>query len=288
MRLGVVFAGDGVHAAANLGVLEDLYARGMEPYAVCGIHAGAWPAALFGAGHDMENMKKALHQAARMGKRLADGPLTFPWKRGGASILRSGRIEHLLRAQTGDLMLALCPRRALFLCRAAVSGRRVIFSSQLYLQDAGALLSMQAGAGFAARAAMALPPFLPPKSWMGNALVPDGDTAFACGQLLAMGAQRVLVVLPVPSPRRAPDALDLAGQHAMHAAAGALPPDACMLRVTMPDTVGALSFDGMLLCGQAGREAAQAQLDALFERMGMAQCRVLPFRRPPAAQGLGG
>ena len=162
MRLGVVFAGDGVHAAANLGVLEDLYARGMEPYAVCGIHAGAWPAALFGAGHDMENMKKALHQAARMGKRLADGPLTFPWKRGGASILRSGRIEHLLRAQTGDRMLALCPRRALFLCRAAVSGRRVIFSSQLYLQDAGALLSMQAGAGFAARAAMALPPFLPP------------------------------------------------------------------------------------------------------------------------------
>ena len=43
--------------------------------------------------------------------------------------------------------------------------------------------------------------------------------------------------------------------------------------------VGALSLGRLLPCVQAGEEAAAAELDRALEALGMAHCRVLPFRR---------
>jgi len=47
MRLGVVLTGTGAHAAACAGLLRALEERGIEPYCVCGMGGGAWPAALW-------------------------------------------------------------------------------------------------------------------------------------------------------------------------------------------------------------------------------------------------
>lgn len=140
------------------------------------------------------------------------------------------------------------------------------------------MLSMQADAAFAARAAAALPPFLSPMVWMGSCLLPEADMAFACRQLFLLGAQRVLAVVPVPSLRTPPDALDLTGFALNMSAQPIRERNAAVLYVPMPDGAGALSFDKMPACIKAGREAADRELDRLFEEMGMAFCRVLPFR----------
>ena len=290
LRLGIVMAGVGVHAAAHIGLLAELACRGMEPYAVCGMQAGAWPAALYCAGLDMEQMHKALLQTAAMGRRLADAPLFAGRRRDahGGYILRGRRLEHLLRAQTGDRLLALCPRRGIFLCRGARTGRPVVFTSQLYRQDNGIMLSMQAGVGFAARAAMTMPPFLPPVEWMGSMMLPQTDLSFACRQLQEMGAQRVLVALPVPSHRKTPDALELAGLQTGCMWEQALPAGTGVLRSAMPDTAGAMQLDRIPDCERAGQEAARDGLDRVLEGMGMAFCRVLPFRRPDAGRSITG
>jgi len=52
-----------------------------------------------------------------------------------------------------------------------------------------------------------------------------------------------------------------------------------ILRIAMPDTAGALSLSRLEDCAQAGEIAAEQELDALMDRMGMARCRVLAFRR---------
>ena len=281
MRLGVVLTGAGAYAACGVGVLEELERRSLLPYAVCGLQSGAWPAALYCAGHDRVRMWDALLQAQRMGGRLlAPAPMLRAALRSRVPALLSGRrLEHLLRVQAGERILALCPRRGAFLCRTAKGGRRVIFATQAEAQEPGAVLVLQASLAFAARAAMAMPPFLAPVTWMGSPLVPDADVAAACGVLQAMGAQRVLVVEPQSSPQRDMDALELTAAATGMASVREPIENAAVLRVVMPAQAGALSMGKLALCAEAGRRTAEAQMDALLAQLGMAPCRVLPFKR---------
>lgn len=277
MHLGIVMMGAGAHAAANVGVLRELERRGIAPFAVCGILAGAWPAALFAAGLSLGSMEKALHQAAKVGSRMI-APVWYERVRAG-SMPDGVRLNRLLSVQTGQRALSLCPGAAVFPCRMMRTGQRVVFSSRGYMQDSDAMLAMQASAGFAARAAMGFAPFLAPVEHMGSPLIGDMDLAFACRQLMLLGAHRVLVIEPVPSVRRRADALDLAAGMLRITAGRPHEPEIAFLRIEMPDTAGALSFSQLEECARAGEIAAACAMDDLLDRMGMAQCRVLAFRR---------
>ena len=70
MRLGVVLTGIGACAAASAGALTWLLDAGVAPYAVCGMQAAAWPAALYLVGYDADRLRGAAVQAARAGRRL--------------------------------------------------------------------------------------------------------------------------------------------------------------------------------------------------------------------------
>ena len=268
--------GAGAHAAACVGVLRELDRRGITPFAVCGMFSGAWPAALVAAGMSLQSMEKALHQAAKAGSRMI-APVWYERFKAGR-IPCGVRLNHLLSAQTGQRALSLCPGAAVFPCRMARTGQRVVFSSRAYMQDTGVMLAMQASAGFAARAAMGFAPFLSPVEYMGSPLLGDMDIAFACRQLMLLGAQRVLVIEPVPSPRRSADALDLAAGALRLAAERPCEQETGVLRITMPDTAGALSLCRLEECARAGEDAAAWALDGLLDRMGMSRCRVLAFK----------
>lgn len=127
MRLGVVMTGTGAHAAACVGVMKELELRGIAPYAVCGMGMGAWPAALFAAGLDAQDMEKALHQAAGMGRKMI-APTAYE-RLGRRTMPAGARLNHLLGVQTGQRVLSLCPGAALFPCRMARNGQRVLFST---------------------------------------------------------------------------------------------------------------------------------------------------------------
>ena len=141
------------------------------------------------------------------------------------------------------------------------------------------MLATQAGISFAARACMGFAPFLAPVEYMGSPLLGETDFAFACRQLMLLGAHRVLLIDPVPSPRRVSDAMDLAARALRFAAEQACEPDTAVLHVPMPDTAGALSLSELAACAKAGEDAAAASLDAVLDHMGMARCRILAFRR---------
>lgn len=276
MRLGVVLKGTGVHGAACAGALMELMKRQEEPYAVCGLGSGAWPAALFACGCDAEQMELACAQAQRMGKRLIQkrrGSFEAP----AQPMYDAVGMQRLLQAQTGGRLLALCPRKAMFPVRAQGSGIRVFASQGCMLQE-GVLPVAQASAAFAVRAAMGFPPFLEPLDWMGAALLPLYDTGFAARMLFASGAQRVLIAEALPSPRAKRDALLLAAAGS-EPLSGAAVPGAMRLTIRMPEQVGALSFAEITACMEMGRQTASRELDQVFETMGMAFCRVLPFRR---------
>jgi len=280
MQLGIVMTGYGAYAAACAGVMRALEDRGLEPFAVCGIHAGAWPAALYLAGHEAAQMDCAARQAAHMGRKMMDPGSVRRMMSGKREALCDGRrLEHLLLAQAGAKALGLCARRGAFVCRTAHTGRRLVFATRDFAWDGGGAVCMQASVSFAARAAMGFPPFLPPQRWMGMELLADADAAFASRVLLAMGAQRVLVILPVPSMRRRMDALDLACAAADTAHLLTLPPHALPLRVMMDERFGALSIEQAAQIAQAGYVCAQRSLDGVLAALGMAQCRVLPFRK---------
>ena len=280
MHLGVVMTGNGAHAAASVGVLQALLERGLEPCAVCGMQSGALPAALYLSGMQIDGLVSAAHEAAARGNRL------LPPRRlasrvllgKGSALLRDERLERLLIAGTKQRLLPVCPRTGALLCRFVRTGHHAVFSTRAYAQESGAMLSMQATVGFAARAAAALPPFLSPMVWMGSYLLPETDVAFACRQVMLLGAQRVLVVSPSPSLRTAPDVMDLTGMAMAASISQIQGHGVAVLHVPMPDGAGALAFDKMPACMQAGRDAAERELDRLFEEMGMAFCRVLPFR----------
>lgn len=281
MRMGIVMTGAGAHAAAAVGVLDALFERGIEPYAVCGVLGGAWPAALYAAGMDVEAMYAALLHAGRSGRRLiSSGASARALARGNAwACLNAERMERLLALQTGQRMLSLCPRAAVFPCRMMRSGYPVVFSTRSYAQESGVMLSMQASLSFAARTALMPPPLFPAMRWMGSVILPLADEALACRQLLAMGAQRVLVVAPQLSPRTEPDALDLAAAGMTPGSDARTLPQAAVLRVPIDDGITALAIEKLPACAQSGRRAAEREMDECLNRMGMASGRVLPFRR---------
>lgn len=281
MRLGLVLCGEGACAACGVGVLKDLFRRGLEPAVVCGLQGGAWSAALFCAGYNAEQLTQAAAQVQRAGRRLLPGSWLGQRRLGRRTqaLCSGSAIRQLLLDQVGERMLVLSRRQGLFLCRTARGGRRVIFASQPYVQEQGAALVTQVSTVFAARAAMSTPPFLQPMTWMGSPLLPETDMAFACRQLLAMGAQRVLAVVPQLSAQREMDALDLTAACLRASQTDGLPENTVLLRVPLPPEAGALSLNRVLACVQAGEETARTELDRLLEELGMAHCRVLPFRR---------
>lgn len=279
MRLGVVLTGIGACAAASAGALTWLLDAGVAPYAVCGMQAAAWPAALYLVGYDADRLRVAAVQAARAGRRLltADASARDVLGMKKSAICRGRRLEKLLAAQTGERALGLCERQGVFLCRAARSGHVVAFCTQSVTQD-GAIVTLQASTAFAARAALSRPPFVSPMEWMGSPLLPMDDVPLACRLLQTMGAQRVLVVAPQTALRHQPDALEQASGFFMPCARE-MGGNAGVFRIPLPEKFGALSLSDLLLGADAGREAAAQGMEAALMRLGMPLCRVLPFRR---------
>ena len=279
MRLGVVLTGIGACAAASAGALTWLLDAGVAPYAVCGMQAAAWPAALYLVGYDADRLRGAAVQAARAGRRLltADASARDVLGMKKSAICRGRRLEKLLAAQTGERALGLCERQGVFLCRAARSGHVVAFCTQSVTQD-GAIVTLQASTAFAARAALSRPPFVSTMEWMGSPLIPMDDVPLACRLLQTMGAQRVLVVAPQTALRHQPDALEQASGFFMPCARE-MGGNVGVFRIPLPEKFGALSLSDLLLGADAGREAAAQGMEATLMRLGMPLCRVLPFRR---------
>ena len=279
MRLGVVLTGIGACAPASAGALTWLLDAGVAPYAVCGMQAAAWPAALYLVGYDADRLRGAAVQAARAGRRLltADASARDVLGMKKSAICRGRRLEKLLAAQTGERALGLCERQGVFLCRAARSGHVVAFCTQSVTQD-GAIVTLQASTAFAARAALSRPPFVSPMEWMGSPLLPMDDVPLACRLLQTMGAQRVLVVAPQTALRHQPDALEQASGFFMPCARE-MGGNVGVFRIPLPEKFGALSLSDLLLGADAGREAAAQGMEAALMRLGMPLCRVLPFRR---------
>lgn len=279
MRLGVVLTGIGACAAASAGALTWLLDAGVAPYAVCGMQAAAWPAALYLVGYDADRLRGAAVQAARAGRRLLTADVSARDVLGmkKSAICRGRRLEKLLAAQTGERALGLCERQGVFLCRAARSGHVIAFCTQSVTQD-GAIVTLQASTAFAARAALSRPPFVSPMEWMGSPLLPMDDVPLACRLLQTMGAQRVLVVAPQTALRHQPDALEQASGFFMPCARE-MGGNVGVFRIPLPEKFGALSLSDLLLGADAGREAAAQGMEAALMRLGMPLCRVLPFRR---------
>ena len=275
----MVLTGIGACAAASAGVLTWLLDAGVAPYAVCGMQAAAWPAALYLVGYDADRLRVAAVQAARAGRRLltADASARDVLGMKKSAICRGRRLEKLLAAQTGERALGLCEQQGVFLCRAARSGHVVAFCTQSVTQD-GAIVTLQASTAFAARAALSRPPFVSPMEWMGSPLLPMDDVPLACRLLQTMGAQRVLVVAPQTALRHQPDALEQASGFFMPCARE-MGGNVGVFRIPLPEKFGALSLSDLLLGADAGREAAAQGMEAALMRLGMPLCRVLPFRR---------
>ena len=198
------------------------------------------------------------------------------------ALFEADGIEHLLGAQTGSRVLALCKRTAVFPVISARTGQKMLFSTRAFEPADDAMLTMQATSAFAARAAMGTPPFLAPLTWMGAAIVPAVDVWAGARQLFALGAHRVLIAVCRPSPRSAPDALDLTSIALEQGMAQGLEQGIAgtgVLRIQLPEGVHALSLDAVMDCAQAGKKTAERELDHLLSCMGMASCRILPFQR---------
>ena len=281
MRLGVVLMGLGAHAAASAGALEWMLDAGIQPYALCGMQSAAWASALYLAGYDAKGIHAAVMQAARVGNRLLPAQHSSrALLLGKTDALCSGRkLEKMLLAQLGERVMTCSQQQGFFLGKTARSRHVVIFSTRACPQDAEAIITFQASLSFAARAAMARPPFLSAMDWMGSPLLPVDDVGFACRHLLKMGAQRVLVIAPQTSIRHKPDALEQASGLTDGLCGQVLSENAGILRLELDDRYGALSLERIAECAQAGKSAAAQHMEAALERLGMPLCRVLPFRK---------
>ncbi|MFR8176176.1 MAG: hypothetical protein ACLVB5_03290 [Christensenellales bacterium] len=137
-------------------------------------------AALYLAGYDAGRLRRGARCAGR-----ADGAAAFCDADASASAVLGMKKER--RQRRGRRLDALpqprrrgarrwgwqSERQGVFLCRTARSGHVVAFCTQSVSQE-GTIVTLQASAGFAARAALAKPPFVSALEWMGSAAAAAG------------------------------------------------------------------------------------------------------------------
>ena len=253
MRLGVLFAGEGVGALGAIGLLRALERRGMDVHAVCGMGAGAYPAALWACGMTVSEMARAADAIAMEGGHLLDYARAKILAGNGDALIQGRRVSRLLLAHTRGLAIRACLRPAAFVCMAIPSRRTVVFSTHEE-QNASAVWTDHAPVWFAARTALGAPPLLRPTSFIGIPLCAHPDAREGMRALYQLGATHVAAVYPVyvrGVPKTLVDlfawesgvTLDRTLAHTQQ------------IRVTLPDFVAPLGFDAIPACIRAGEQA---------------------------------
>lgn len=273
VRLGVLMAGDGVGALGAVGVMRALAQKDIAVHAVCGMGAGAYPAALWACAMDAQQTDACLDVVCTRGARLLDYDRLSLLRGCGVAATKGTRIARLLLEQTRGLSLSACERRVAFLCMAIPARRTVAFSPE---SPPGTELiwTHHAPVWFAARAALGAPPLVRPASFVGVPVCAHPDAREGIHALYALGATHIAAVYPVYA-RAAPRQLsDLTyWENALHIER-ALRGVRC-IRIMLPEYIQPLTFAAIHDCVRAGKRASDAISLQAWEADGG---RIVPFR----------
>ncbi len=269
LRLGLALCGEGVAAAAHVGVLRALAERSVAPGALCGAGGGALAAAL--AALDGAPMQSAALSAALAGRRAL-----------GGEAARGRALSRALLALTEGAPMRACKTPLALPCVAALSGKGLAFTSAPGLRalsepaGSGLVFTREAPLWLGVRAAMSAPAWVTPASWMDVPLIAAQEPEACALALRALGAQELLFVVPVYQPDGRPDAFTRCAL--CHARRFAKIEGVHVLAPAMPRGVGALSARRATECEQAGYDCAARALDGLLTAWGVSGGRILPFR----------
>lgn len=273
LRLGLALCGEGVAAAAHVGVLRALAERSVAPGALCGAGGGALAAAL--AALDGAPMQSAALSAALAGRRALGHPLGWEAARGRA-------LSRALLALTEGAPMRACKTPLALPCVALLSGKGLAFTSVPGLralsepEGSGLVFTREAPLWLGVRAAMSSPGLIAPASWMDVPLVSAQEPEACALALRALGAQELLFVVPTYRPEGRTDGFTRCAL--CHARRFAKIEGARVLTPAMPRGVGALSARRATECEQAGYDCAARALDGLLTAWGVSGGRILPFR----------
>lgn len=273
LRLGLALCGEGVAAAAHVGVLRALAERAVTPGALCGAGGGALAAALAALG--TTPLQSAALGAALVGRRALGHPLGWEAARGRA-------LSRVLLALTEGAPMRACKTPLALPCVALLSGKGLAFTSAPGLRalsepaGSGLVFTREAPLWLGVRAAMSAPAWVTPASWMDVSLIAAQEPEACALALRALGAQELLFVVPVYQPDAQPDAFTRCAL--CHARRFARIEGARVLTPAMPRGVGALSARRATECEQAGYDCAARALDGLLTAWGVSGGRILPFR----------
>ncbi len=261
MKIGIGLEGGGVRCVAQAGILEVLFASGIQPDCYAGVGAGALVAAMAAT----DNLTEEAIAMAKAAYRNAS--------------LRNMAVFKRLKEQFGGISLRDAHRLALPTVDLETGAVQVL-ASMLPLMPDPRPWSRQALISCAVRAAMATPGVLPPMGWRGHRLIGGGFLRATLPTVLrAMGADRV-VILRV---------LDVGcAQFETHPAAQAIcahatvmaPPPHCDLVISVDGYSpihGVLDRRGADVFYQAGRTAALKALPTLEMLIGAKNGKILLF-----------
>ncbi|MBM3949585.1 MAG: hypothetical protein FJ312_10210 [SAR202 cluster bacterium] len=170
MKLALLFSGGGALGAVQVGFLEGLARRGIEPDFVVGTSVGALNGAVFAASPDMQGVErlKAVWQAQYVREILGGQTLSALWRAatGRNHLFNGKRLPAFLREHLGDLRFEDLAIPLLVTARDLESGRQATINS-------GPLIP-------ALPASSALPGVFPPVFINGREYV-DGGVVSHCG-----------------------------------------------------------------------------------------------------------
>ena len=282
MRDAMALSGGGARGAAHVGVLLALEEAGLPPGALAGTSAGAVVAGLYACGLGAERLRRLVEDIARGRICLVD-PAFLGIVRAAFQLLtrrhvtlpgliKGGRLERLLRRETGGMALRDVKRRLILPSVDLRTGGTVAYTNTLAGLRPLPHVTWRADGPVceAARASAAFPAvFFPVRR--GSLCLTDGGVAdnLPVDLLLAAGERRVLAVDVAEAyhPPEHDNLIEIAS-HSLtimstrlkeHMAAG----ERFLLHPALPEEAGLLTFREMPACMEAGYEATRRQLPVL-------------------------
>lgn len=287
MSFGIAFAGGGTKGAAHVGVLLALEKNNMMPSSIAGTSAGSIIAGLYSIGFTPYKLREMVYTLSKKGLRLMDPDyfgiiktvkqfvMLKPVQLTG--LIKGDKLEEYLCKLTNGKTMRDANLRTVIPTIDINSGKTIVYTNSLHGLKHIKHVQWEADVQLchAMRASCAIPAVFQPKIINNMCLVDGGVTDVLPVDLLIATGEKNILAIDLSDDYKEPDNNNIieVATHSLsimrnrlqqHITSG----EKLLLKPTLPNSAGLLSFESMIECMEAGYDATikmMPTIKALFE-----------------------
>ncbi|MDD4715764.1 MAG: patatin-like phospholipase family protein [Oscillospiraceae bacterium] len=286
MSFGLALSGGGVRGAAHVGVLLALEENRLFPSSIAGSSAGGMAAGLYASGMTPQDLKELVLELSKMAIHLIDpdylGLIKAIFEFGShkciqfSGLIKGNKLENYLDRRTDHKKIDEVRIRTIIPSVDLYSGKTIAYCNSLEGVSPVNQVAWKTGVRISAamRASLAVPAVFQPKMMNQMCLVDGGVTNILPVDLLIAAGEKNVLAVDVSKGYQMPECNNIIeiASHSLSLMQERLryyitSGERYLLKPSLPDSAGLLTFQYLIQCMDAGYEAARELMPTILKLM---------------------